>query len=408
MKILIVDDDPFICRLLVRQLGSLGFKQVLAYEQARTAIEYLKQHPGSIDLILCDLQMPEMDGIEFIRHLALMDYAGALVLISGEDGRILQSAERLARTHHLRVSGSLFKPVSSEQVQALLQQAVTARPPVTNPVSYDAQELARGIEAGELVNHYQPKVDFASAQCPGVEALVRWQHPQDGLVYPDRFIAQAEDAGLIDVLMRTVLRNALNDARQWRDRGLELQLAINVSMNNLQGLDFPDFVENEALAAGVPLSSLVLEVTESHLMKNRQAVLETLTRLRLKRVNLSIDDFGTGHSSLVQLRDLPFNEFKIDRSFVHGACRDPSLHIILNANLDMARKLGMTTVAEGIEDRADWDHLRKLGCDVAQGWFIARAMSAEQLPHWLETWEHRRATLGRVGIHLTPNGSEAK
>ncbi len=408
MKILIVDDDPFICRLLIRQLGTLGFKQVLACEQVRAAIEYLKLHPGNIDLILCDLQMPEMDGIEFIRHLALLDYEGALVLISGEDGRILQSAERLARAHHLRVSGSLLKPVSSKQMQALLQQAVTAAPQVTNPVSYEAQELARGIEAGELVNHYQPKVDFASAQCIGVEALVRWQHPQDGLVYPDRFIALAEDAGLIDVLMRTVLRNALNDARLWRDQGLDLQLAINVSMNNLQTLDFPDFVENEGLSAEVPLSSLVLEVTESHLMKNRQAVLDTLTRLRLKRVNLSIDDFGTGHSSLAQLRDLPFNEFKIDRSFVHGAGRDPSLHIILNANLDMARKLGMRTVAEGIEDCADWDHLRKLGCDVAQGWFIARAMPVEQLPDWLETWGKRCAALGLADIHLTQSSSEAK
>lgn len=393
MNILIVDDDPFFCRLLSRQLETLGFDRVTSYERANEALAHLDQHPGVIELILCDLQMPEMDGIEFIRHLAPMNYQGALVLISGEDERILQSAERLARAHRLRVSGSLFKPVASKQLQALLRSSGSAAPRANPAASYAVEELARGIAAGELVNHYQPKVDFATGQCIGVETLVRWQHQRDGLVYPDRFIALAENGGMIDDLLHSVLLNALRDARAWREQGFELQVAINVSMDNLQRLDFPDFIEREAKAAGIPLPSLVLEVTESHLMKNRQTVLDALTRLRLKRVNLSIDDFGTGHSSLIQLRDLPFNEFKIDRSFVHGACRDSSLHIILQANLDMARKLGMTTVAEGVEDRADWDHLRQLGCEVAQGWFIARAMPADQLVEWLQAWPARAARL---------------
>ncbi|SEJ59572.1 EAL domain, c-di-GMP-specific phosphodiesterase class I (or its enzymatically inactive variant) [Pseudomonas linyingensis] len=395
MRILVVDDDPFICRLLVRQLKTLGCEQVTDFNRALAAVEHLERDPGGIDLIFCDLQMPEMDGIEFIRHLVRLGYAGSLVLISGEDERILQSAERLAREHKLRVPGALFKPVSSAQLQQLLEQAApcASAPQAAEARRYDAEELAHAIGVGELVNHYQPKIDFASGQCSGVEALVRWQHPRDGLVYPDRFIAQAEEAGLIDALMCEVLRNALRDARHWRKQGLELQMAVNVSMDNLQGLDFPDLVERAALDSGVPLSSLVLEVTESHLMKNRQAALDILTRLRLKRIHLSIDDFGTGHSSLVQLRDIPFNELKIDRSFVHGAWRDASLSTILNASLEMARKLGMKAVAEGIEDRADWDYLRQAGCDVAQGWFIARAMPAEQLPAWLQDWERRRAEL---------------
>ena len=395
MRILVVDDDSFICRLLVRQLKSLGCEQVTDLDRALAAVEHLEREPGSIDLIFCDLQMPEMDGIEFIRHLVRLGYAGALVLVSGEDERILQSAERLAREHELRVPGALFKPVSSAQLQQLLEQAATggSAPQAAEARCYDAVELAHAIEAGELVNHYQPKVDFASTQVTGVETLVRWQHPQDGLVYPDRFIALAEEADLIDALMCKVLHTALRDVRQWASRGHGLQVAINVSMDNLQRLDFPDFVERAALDSGVPLSSLVLEVTESHLMKNRPAALDILTRLRLKRIHLSIDDFGTGHSSLVQLRDIPFNELKIDRSFVHGAWRDASLSTILNASLEMARKLGMKAVAEGIEDRADWDYLRQAGCDVAQGWFIARAMPAEQLPAWLQDWERRRAEL---------------
>lgn len=394
MNILVVDDDPFICRLMSRQLQTLGFAQVELCERARAAVEHLECDPGAVGLIFCDLQMPEMDGVEFIRHLVRLGYPGALVLVSGEDQRILQSAERLARAHRLRVAGTLYKPVSNDQLQRLLQSLPSAcQEHIAAGTSYAAEELAEAIARGQLVNHYQPKVDLRSATVVGVETLVRWQHPRDGLVYPDRFITVAEDHCLIDALTRAVLQRALHDARDWQARGHSLQLAVNVSMNNLERLDFPEFVEHAALAAGVAPSLLTLEITESQLMSNRQAALDILTRLRLKRVGLSIDDFGTGHSSLAQLRDIPFTELKIDRGFVHGAWRDSSLRSILSASLDMARKLGMKSVAEGVEDRADWNHLREAGCDVAQGWFVARAMPAEQLPDWLREWETQRATL---------------
>lgn len=394
MRILVVDDDPFICRLMRRQLQTVGFMQVELCERARAAVERLERDPDAVELIFCDLQMPEMDGVEFIRHLANLGYRGALVLLSGEDERILRSAERLARAQQLRVAGVLYKPVSNEQLQQLLQALPSPSLERTIPTaSYSAEELGRGIAAGELINHYQPKVDLQSGNVIGVEALVRWQHPEYGLIYPDRFISVAEDHGLIDELMRAVLRCALHDARHWQQMGVSLQLAVNVSMDNLQRLDLPEFVERETLDAGVAPSTLVLEVTESSLMKNRQAALEILTRLRLKRIGLSIDDFGTGHSSLVQLRDIPFTELKIDRSFVHGAWRDSALRTILSASLEMARKLGLKTVAEGVEDLNDWDYLRKAGCDVAQGWFITKALPAEQLIVWLTDWEVRRASL---------------
>ncbi|AVR88315.1 EAL domain-containing response regulator [Thauera aromatica] len=393
MRILVVDDDPFICRLMSRQLHTLGFAQIELCERARAAVERLEHEPDTPGLIFCDLQMPEMDGVEFIRHLVRLGYRGALVLVSGEDERILQSAERLARAHQLQVAGTLYKPVSSRQLQHLLQALPNPRQERTSPTPpYGAEALAHGIAAGQLVNHYQPKVDMHSGAVVGVETLVRWQHPEDGLIYPDRFITTAEDHGLIDALMRAVLRCALDDARRWERQGHALQLAVNVSMDNLVRLDFPEFVEEEAARAGVAPGTLIFEVTESHLMKNREAALDILTRLRLKRVGLSIDDFGTGHSSLTQLRDIPFTELKIDRSFVHGAWRDGALRTILDASLEMARKLGMKTVAEGIEDHDDWNHLRAAGCDVAQGWFIARALPVEQLLTWLHDREVGRAS----------------
>ena len=253
--------------------------------------------------------------------------------------------------------------------------------------------MKRAITGGELVNHYQPKVELATGALVGVEALVRWQHPQAGLVFPDQFIAMAEAHDLIDELTHAVLSAALRQEHLWQDAGLDIQVAVNISMDNLAALEFPDLVSQWAHEAGVDLSNVVLEVTESRLMKDVRAPLDILTRLRLKRVGLSIDDFGTGHSSLAQLRDIPFDELKLDRSFISGAAEDSALRAIVEATLAMARQLGMRSVAEGLETRADWDFLRALGCDVAQGYFIARPMPGSDVRGWRSGWEQRRSEL---------------
>lgn len=392
MKILIIDDEPFSLRLLTRQLARLGFTEVLCHERAQDALALLEAGGAQPELILCDLQMPEMDGVEFLRHLARIGYAGALVLISGEDPRVLQTAEKLAQAHRLDVLGALHKPVTNEQLRLLLgKKRPLAAPASRAPARvYGPEALRQAMLQGQLVNHYQPKVDIATGQLTGVETLVRWQHPEDGLVFPDQFIATAEEHGLIDELTHIVLGEALQQARRWQDAGLKFQVAVNVSMDNLASLEFPDLVARAADAAGVSLGSLVLEVTESRLMKDPLASLDILARLRLKHVGLSIDDFGTGHSSLAQLRDIPFDELKVDRSFVHGAGRNAGLRSILEASLAMARQLGIKTVAEGVEDLDDWNFLRDIGCEQAQGYFIARPMPAEALPAWAADWATRR------------------
>jgi EAL domain-containing protein (putative c-di-GMP-specific phosphodiesterase class I) len=390
MKILLVDDAPFALKLLSHQLEKLGFVDVISLEHAADALALLEFGIEAIGLIFCDLQMPGMDGVEFIRELVRIGYAGGLVLVSGEDERVLQTAEKLSKAHRLNVLGALHKPVSPEQLkQVLNNHALRAAAAHVVHKTYTPEALWRAITGGKLVNYYQPKVDIASGAVTGVETLVRWHHPEDNIVFPDQFIATAEEHGLIDELTRTVLASALRQARLWQDAGLHLHVAVNVSMNNLGSLEFPDFVARAALNAGVQPASLVLEVTESRLMKNPLAALDILTRLRLKRIGLSIDDFGTGHSSLAQLRDIPFDELKIDRSFVHGAWRDSSLRAIFDASLGMAKQLGMKTVAEGVEDRDDWDFLRATGCDMAQGYFIARPMPADDLPAWIQAWEVR-------------------
>ena len=392
MKTLLIDDDPLALKLLARQLERLGCVGLMLCERAGEAMTLLEARSEVIELMFCDLQMPDIDGVEFVRHLASIGYSGSLVLVSGEDGRILKTVAKLARAHRIHALGVLQKPIQNEQLSELLASHA-ARKAATQRAAqgaFEPAELERAIASGELINHYQPKVALASGALIGVESLVRWQHPQAGLVYPDRFITLAEDHGLIDALTLAVLAAALRQSRRWRDAGLDLQVAVNISMDNLAALDFPESVARLASEAGIELSRLVLEVTESRLMKDVRAPLDVLTRLRLKGVSLSIDDFGTGHSSLAQLRDIPFDELKLDRSFVHGAAGDASLGAIVEATLAMTRQLGMKAVAEGVEDKADLDYLRGHGCDLVQGYFIARPMPGADLVGWRAAWESRR------------------
>jgi EAL domain-containing protein (putative c-di-GMP-specific phosphodiesterase class I)/AmiR/NasT family two-component response regulator len=391
MNILIIDDDPFSIKLLRKQLSNLGFMSVTHAERAKDALMLMRTQERDFDLIFCDLQMPEMDGVELVRKMAEIGSTSRLVLVTGEDKRILKTAEMLAKAHGLVVVGALNKPVLSPQLQEVFRHSssISPRGSLQQHDSYKAERLRQAIFSGELENYYQPKLDMASGKIVGVETLVRWRHPEDGLIFPDQFIPIAEQYGLIDALTQVVLTQALCHAREWQQAGLTISIAVNVSMANLIHVTFPDRVVAAAQYAQIPLSNLVLEVTESKLMTNKLITLDILTRLRLKRINLSIDDFGTGHSSLVQLHDLPFNELKIDKGFVHGASKDNSIKAIFDGSLDMARALGMKTVAEGIEDIDDWDFLRASQCDTAQGFYIAKPMKACELLAWHQDWKQR-------------------
>ncbi|MEO5343360.1 MAG: EAL domain-containing protein [Gammaproteobacteria bacterium SHHR-1] len=400
LSILVVDDDPVLLCQLRALLQGIGVRRVVTANTGREALARMSQAKAPFELLICDLNMPEMDGVEFTRKLAEQHYTGGIVLISGEDGRTLQAASTLITAQGLQVAGSLSKPVTQAALLPLLQRIAPsqssgqrARP---DGPRYTAEHLRQAIQRGELENHYQPKIELRSGDWIGVETLVRWRHPQDGLVFPDRFIDLAEAHGLIEELTRCVLDQALVQAQQWLAQGLDLRLAVNVSMDNLGDLDLPDRLARQVEQAGLGAERIILEVTESRLMRDRLTVLDILTRLRLKKFHLSIDDFGTGHSSLSQLRDLPFDQLKVDRSFVHGARHDPTKQAIYEASLRMGQQIGMEVVGEGVEDREDWDFLRNSGCHIAQGYFIARPMPAEQLIDWHRDWCQRLRDEGLI------------
>lgn len=389
-------------KLLARMLTNHGFPSVDCCEAGEDALRLVDDAATRPDLIMLDLNMPGMDGIEFVRHLVERNYMGSLILVSGEGERMLRTAEKLVQAHKIQILGYLQKPVQPDALLMLLSQ-LTASNDVAAKLegsdkAYDAQAISAAIQSGAIVNYYQPKVRVDTGKIAGVETLVRWQHPVDGLVYPDQFIGLVEKCGMINELTSKVLEQACIQAKTWQQAGHELKVAVNVSMDNLASLDFQDVVVALAAKAGIAPNKIVLEITESQLMGDMRVSLEILTRLRLKRFHLSIDDFGTGHSSLSQLRDIPFDELKIDQGFVHRAWENETLRAIYDTSLALAKQLNMEAVAEGVQDRQDWDLLRRTGCNLAQGNFIARAMPADAFEGWLVDWQKRLETEGLLSV----------
>ena len=388
--ILVIDDDPFMLKLLQRILTVQGYSQITTCLSGASALDIIDDAQSHPALIFLDLNMPEMDGIEFVRHLVQRQFAGHLILISGEDLRMLSAAQRLVEAHRIAIVGHLQKPLTPESIATMLaswEPSLEQVPLVKK--QYTAAELQQAIEQGQLVNYYQPKVALNNGRVAGLEVLVRWHHPSDGVIMPDAFIVLAEDNQLIDALAHKVLGQALKQHIQWAQQGINLPLAINISMENLASLDFADSFSTQIIAAGLLPKDVTLEITESRAMKNPAVTLDTLMRLRLKRFILSIDDFGTGHSSLAQLRDIPFDEFKIDKSFVSGAWADKRIKVMFDTSLNLAQQLHMQVVAEGVENQRDWDFVRQTHCDYAQGYFIAKPLRAEILPSWVAEWNER-------------------
>ena len=244
-------------------------------------------------------------------------------------------------------------------------------------------DLRDGIPRGELVLHYQPKVDLnGGRRTTGVEALVRWQHPTDGLLMPAQFMPEAEQSELIEPLTRWVLNEALGQQRRWRDAGLDLTMAVNVSARSLtQHSDLPDTIAELTETWDIHPGRLILEVTENAIID--ADVAQVLDRLHAMGQRLSLDDFGTGHSSLAYLQQLTIDEIKIDRSFVMHLPSVTDDAVIVRSTIELAHNLGLTVVAEGVEDEATLEMLVKDGCDSAQGYFFSRPCPADELTKWL-------------------------
>jgi EAL domain-containing protein (putative c-di-GMP-specific phosphodiesterase class I) len=297
--------------------------------------------------------------------------------------------------------GAALSPDHGTDVNTLVQRADVAMydakrskagigtySPDRDPYSADRlallAELRRALDRDELVLHYQPKVAVAGGAVIGVEALVRWQHPERGLIGPAEFVPLAERTGTAAELTRWVLNAALAQCRAWRDQGIDLAVAINLAAANIVDATLPDAVSEALQRHGVPSNRLECEISEDTVMADPVRAMEVLGRLRELGLRLSLDDFGTGHSSLAYLKRLPLDEVKIDRSFVSGMTADENDAVIVRSTIDLARNLGLDVVAEGVEDEATLRGLGDLHCDIAQGFHLSRPLPAPELAAWLQ------------------------
>ena len=257
-------------------------------------------------------------------------------------------------------------------------------------------ELRRAIHDGEMVLHFQPKIDISSSLINGVEALVRWQHPRLGLLYPDKFIGLAELCGLIKPLTQEVLRLAMKQIQEWSSQGYSFPIAVNISAINLQDRDFPDSVAAMIAEYAVPSHRLELEVTETAIMTEPIVAIENIRKLSVLGIQMSIDDFGTGYSSMAYLQKLLVAKIKIDKSFVMDMGTHENDEVIVRSTIDLAHNLGLKAVAEGVESQAAWDKLRDLGCDSAQGYFMSKPLTAEHFLEWVRTspWAGKQIAVG--------------
>ena len=377
LNVLLIDDDPLILNLLSRFLNNLGIRRIATAGNGSEGLVAVDTNDQLYDVILCDLNMPEMDGIHFLHRLADRNFTGGLAFLSGEDERMLETSFELANSLNLNCIGTISKPrLHQDTLLTILKKygPPDTPHPKTRPSLISEEEFLNGLETGAVDLYYQPKVMIDSGKVSGVEALARWKQNHNGVLAPASFIPVAEATGKMNELTYIVYKKAMAQMSDWRKQGLELDISINVSVNTFTLPEFPAFLINTAHDHAVEYGKIILEITESEAMADAMKCLETLMQLRMKRFGLSIDDFGTGHSSLTKLKQIPFTELKIDQSFVINAEKNSSSRSILESTVDLARKFKMKIVAEGVETKEDWDLVKTMGCDYAQGYYCARPM----------------------------------
>lgn len=392
-SILVVDDSEVQRQHMAAMCRELGVAAVDEAASGEQALEILAQCTLP-QAVIVDLEMPGMDGVELIEAMHRRGLMLPLVVVSAHEGALVHTVEALAREMGMPVLAALQKPLSAEVLAEVLRRSSRPPPARRAPIALPpADDLARAIVHGQIAVHYQPKVCLRTGLLRGVEALARWHHPRAGDVPAGGFVELAEACGLIRDLSFSVTETALATLAHWCSRGLRLSLALNLSPRLLT---VPDLV-GELLARvrdhALEPSQVVLELTESSVVAAYDGGIGVLTRLRLKGFGLSIDDYGTGYASMSQLGRIPFSELKIDRQFVHGSSVRHAQRMLLESALETARRFGLVCVAEGVEGIADWRLLQTLGCDVAQGYLVARPMAAEALLPWLKTHQTQLARL---------------
>ena len=403
----VVDDDKGMSGLLKDIAQGLGYQVKIFHDGSN----FIENFDFKTEVIILDLMMPGIDGIEVMRFLADHHWPHSLILVSGYDISVLHSAQKLAKERKLNIVASFSKPLPVRDFQSILKQLLLneqgALDKEISGLSLQPEDLRSAIANQEFCLHYHPQVYLKTGKLSGIEALVRWNHPDRGMIYPDSFIPLAEKWGLIGELTEFVMDDLVIQISNWKKQGFNPKVSFNIAAENLISVNLPERLSRMVDDYKLDPLLLGLEVTETTLMSELITSLDVLTRLRMKGFELSIDDFGTGYSSLSQLHRAPFNELKIDKSFVMHMIEDEEACAIVETCILLGHKLNMKVVAEGVKSREIWHRLSEMGCDIAQGFFVAKPMPADHIAEWMKKTDALQAAEVSVFSEKTKKSPDA-
>jgi EAL domain-containing protein (putative c-di-GMP-specific phosphodiesterase class I)/ActR/RegA family two-component response regulator len=386
LVILAVDDQRFQRRVLATQLQGLGATTVLEAGDGAEALGIIDANPGRIALIITDIDMPSMDGLALLRRIGERLPTVPIVVLSALDAQLLRSVEAMCHAFRVNLLAILSKPASEEALEAAVEHARLShsgiRPGPT--VALDDAALSLALQGNQLEPWFQPKARLIDGVPCGAEVLMRWRHPEHGILTPAAFMQSLENSPLLRPVTLTLAARVAKFIAIVRNRIEPFSLSVNISPKLLDDPEFAAALANSIIELGVAPEHITIEVTESAVASCEGTAIENLTRLRMRGFGLSIDDFGTGYSSLAQLTQAPFTELKIDQRFVRALGHDPRSEDLVRSTLDLARRLGLYTVAEGVETEAQRQLLIEFGCDAAQGYMFAKPMPVFQWLSWME------------------------
>ncbi len=380
--VLVVEDHPLQRRVLVRTLESLGVPRVVEAEDGAQALAMLAED-ALIDMVFTDLDMPTMDGLALMRLIGQLAPGVGVVVLSSAERELLLAVEWLAREQRLDLVAVIEKPASRSALEAALRQPLRLLPGTDSGLpALSVNDIAAGIAGGQFEAYVQPKFGFADGKLRGGEALARWRHPHRGIVLPSAFIKTIETSPLIEPFSLAILQSAAWAVRWLEASWLPGRIAINASSTWLDQPTMAERLMQTVARLNLPVARLSIEVTESVANSNLAVGLENLARLRMAGFTLSVDDFGTGFSSLKRLVSSPFKELKLDRSFIDGVTPGTARWLVVESTIALAKKLGLETVAEGVETQTEWQLLKDAGCDACQGYYTGKPMAEAEFMNW--------------------------
>lgn len=392
VKILVLEDHPLTLQMLMLTLKGLGYHNLHAAESGDQAFAILKAE-GQFDVLICDIQMPGVDGLTFLRKASEVGTINALILSSEIAPNLRLAIQQLGRLIGYQVLGDLSKPISRDELKTLLLDYVPQAPKIkTMTVSEmpSATDIQRALHDGEFIPYFQPKVDLQSLEVVGAEVLVRWQHPRLGLMSPGQFLEIVQHYGFLDDMTVAIGRQALRFLKSHK-LVKQISLAINLDASQLDSPNLVNTVKKTLFDEHLPAHCLTLEITETGLIHSPITSIENLVRLRLLGCGISIDDFGAGFSSLQRICEMPGTELKLDASFTRSMTHNPRSLAAVDSVLRLAKNLEFNVVAEGIETYEQLRCLQKLDCPTGQGYLFSKPLSEQDFLVWLE--QHRLQAL---------------